>query len=144
MQSTLLSINGNLILTTSDDFIAQDLLKNERILRELIQYKTAKGDKEQAKVVVHGVPLQDVREDSRLAIIKEEIKTFNKSLNLKLAGNVHWLTTEEKRLNPKTFKALIIVLFKKDDQVKRAIRHRLILLGVKTRVKPLFSAPPTY
>ncbi|TVY12556.1 hypothetical protein LARI1_G009473 [Lachnellula arida] len=144
VQSTSISLAGNLVLTTSEDFKAQDLLNNEPVLRELIGYQTAKVDSSWHNVVVHGIPLQDVRGEEGLRMIEEDIKTFNKSLNLELAGGVHWLSSKEKRLNPETFKGSIVVHLKTEEQAKRAIRHGLTLLGIRAKVEAILSAPITH
>ncbi|KAH6719580.1 hypothetical protein BKA61DRAFT_714226 [Leptodontidium sp. MPI-SDFR-AT-0119] len=122
------SIAQNLILTTTAEYSAEYLIQQSDILAKFIQFKEAKKDISFFKVAVHGVTLQlDTPEMPQM--IRDEINTFNKSLNLNIVGTPYWLTSESKRLGPQKAASMIIAFATEEEQT-RAIRNRLNIGGM--------------
>lgn len=141
IQSISTTIKGNLVLLTTDDLKAAELLENEDMLHKFIQFDTALLDEAQYKVAIHGIPHTELRTfENPLKILEEEFKTFNKEVQL--ASKIQWLSRREKREDPNTFKVSIVVAFKQLSQAKHLIRHGAHLLGQKLRVEEVLSAPP--
>ncbi|EMD97939.1 hypothetical protein COCHEDRAFT_1209700 [Bipolaris maydis C5] len=88
--SVTLSSKGNKVVTTTPAFIANYLLENQSIWKDLVAFKVAQPITSWFKVVVHRLPT-----NHGLEVIKEEIETFNKGL--KVVGTLFWLTPEAKR-----------------------------------------------
>jgi hypothetical protein len=61
----------------------------------LVAFKLAQLDEPWHKVVLHGVPTADFNTLEGMALIVEEIKTFNKGLTP--IRTPYWLTPAEKR-----------------------------------------------
>jgi hypothetical protein len=137
------SIVNNLVITTTPDFNAKFLLDNENTWKHFIDFKEAKEDKSYAKVIIHGLPLRDFGPEGGMDMLKNEVKTFNKELNLNIIGTPYWLTSKQKRENPDSFKGSAIVTFETEAQAQRAIRQRLMVAGFSARVEKLHSCSPT-
>ncbi len=60
-----------------------------------------------------------------MQLVKEKIKTFNQ---LKLACLPTWLTSEEVR--SQKAHSSVILTFSSEQEVKKAVRNRLIIAGV--------------
>src|SRR6201996_1953678 len=101
------SMSKNLIITTTDDYSADLLIQNIDILAQHLKFKEAKRDTQFFKIVCHGVSLQFDRPDMP-ELIKNEITTFNKHLNLTIVGTPYWLTSEEKRRSGQRAGSLVI------------------------------------
>ena len=69
----------------------------------------------------------------------DEIKTFNKGL--KPIGTPYWLTSLEKRKTQKS--GSIIVCFATEEEANRAIKNRLYIAGISTRVEKYTSITST-
>ena len=74
-----------------------------------------------------------------MALIIEEIKTFNK--DLVPIGIPYWLTSAEKRLNQ--YAGSVVVAFATPEEANRAIQHRLYIAGTSVRVEKLYSTAST-
>ena len=135
------SIAKNLIITTTSDFSADFLLEHTDILAKHITFKEAKKDTTFYKVAVHGVTLQFDNHDMP-QMIRDEISTFNKPLNLKVVGTPYWLTSESKRLGGQRAASMVIAFATEEEQT-RAIRNRLNIGGVSVRVEKLFNVMPS-
>jgi len=150
VQLVSLSKSGNMVLTTTEDFSAEDLLKEQVHYKQLVPHIEAKIDREQFQVVAHGIPIRgmdlyeidSLNSPQGLAMIEDEIKIFNKGLELELVDHVHWLTSIEKRSNPDTFKVSVTIPLKTAEQAKRVVRRGLCVFGLRIRVEPLHSGPP--
>jgi hypothetical protein len=84
----------NIVLTTTPTFNSQYLLEHREIWKHLVMFKEALLIQPWFKVAIHGIPTS-FRTNKDLAILKEEIPTFNNGL--KIVGNLYWLTKEVKR-----------------------------------------------
>lgn len=135
------SMTKNLIITTTDDYSADLLIQNIDILAQHLKFKEAKRDTQFFKIVCHGVSLQFDRPDMP-ELIKNEITTFNKHLNLTIVGTPYWLTSEEKRRSGQRAGSLVIA-FSTEEQARRARRERLNLGGTSVRTEELRSVLPT-
>jgi hypothetical protein len=135
------SLTKNLIITTTDDYTAEFLLEHVDILARHLKFKEAKRDIAFHKVVCHGVSLQFDREDMP-ELIKTELATFNKSLNLNVVGKPYWLTSEEKRRSGQRAGSLVIA-FATEEEATRARRNRLNIGGNSARVEILHAVLPT-
>lgn len=135
------SIAQNLILTTTDKYSADFLIEQRDILARFIQFKEAKKDISFFKVAVHGVTLQlDTPEMPQM--IRDEINTFNKPLNLTVVGTPYWLTSESRRLGTQKAASMVIAFATEEEQT-RAIRNRLNIGGISVRVEKLHSVLPS-
>ena len=65
-----------------------------------------------------------------MALIVEEIKTFNKGLNP--IGTPYWLTAASKRQDQ--LAGSVCVSFPTEEQANRAIKHKLYIAGISVRV----------
>lgn len=136
------SLTNNLIITTTEEFNAKWVLERIDAFEEILTYKHAKLDIQCVSVVAHGIPLQEFNSPEGLETLRDEILTFNKSLNLNLIGNPRWLTSQEKRQNPHQYSGSIVIDFESDTDAKKAIRNRLIMAGISARVEALHNTSP--
>jgi hypothetical protein len=126
----------NIVLTTTPSFNAEYLLEHINIWKHLATFKEALPIQPWFKVAIHGIPTS-FHTNADLAILKEEIPTFNNGL--KIVGNPYWLTKEEKRSEQLSGSACIA--FASEQEAQRAIRGKLYLLGISVRVEKLHSTP---
>jgi hypothetical protein len=126
----------NIVLTTTPAFTAKYLLEKVDIWQHITQFKEALPIQPWFKVAIHNVPTSFHTNES-LSILKEEIPTFNKGLEI--VGNPYWLTKEEKRQDQRT--GSVCIAFATEQQAQNAIRNRLYLLGISVRVEKLHSTP---
>ncbi|KAH9203241.1 hypothetical protein DL95DRAFT_270419, partial [Leptodontidium sp. 2 PMI_412] len=75
-------------------------------------------------------------------MIKDEISTFNKPLDLKVIGTPYWLTSESKRIGGQRAASLVIAFATEEEQT-RAIRNRLSIGGISVRVEKIRSVLPS-
>jgi hypothetical protein len=126
----------NIVLTTTPAFTAKYLLEKVDIWQHITRFKEALPIQPWFKVAIHNVPTSFHTNES-LSILKEEIPTFNKGLEI--VGNPYWLTREEKRRDQRT--GSVCIAFATEQQAQKAIRNRLYLLGISVRVEKLLSTP---
>jgi hypothetical protein len=86
----------NLVLITTTAFCANFLLEKQDIWQYLVPFKAAQKDEPWHKVALHGVPIAAFNTSEGMALVSDEIQTFNKGL--KPIGTPYWLTSAEKRL----------------------------------------------
>ena len=91
------SLGQNIVVTTTSLFSADFLLEKQPIWEHIIPFKTAQKDKPWYKVILHSIPTVDFNTPNGMALVIEEIKTFNQGLVPIRAS--YWLTSDEKRLN---------------------------------------------
>ena len=77
------------------------------------------------KVVLHGVPTDDFNTPEGMALVVDEIKTFN---GLTPIGTPYWLTPAEKRRDQQA--RSVAVTFATEEEASRAIRQRLYVSGI--------------
>ena len=80
--------------------------------------------------MLHGILTTDFGTLEGLALIKDEITTFNKGLQP--IGSPYWLTNSQKRLSQAS--GSIVVAFATEEEANRAIRNRLYIVGISVRV----------
>ena len=102
-------------------------------------FRTAQKDEPWHKVVLHGIPTADFNTPNGIALVTEEIQTFNKGLQP--IGTPYWLTQASKRLNQRA--GSVVVAFASPEEANRAIRHRLYIAGTSVRVEKLYSTAPS-
>jgi hypothetical protein len=135
------STGGNLVLTSTKDFSADFIIEKETIWGSIIpSYKSAQKDEPWHKVILYGIPIADFDTPYRMDLIIEEIKTFNKELNLILIGTPYWKSSPEKRQI--SCAGSIAVAFAIEAEANRAIRNRLFIAGISVRVEKLYSVSP--
>lgn len=151
--SVALSMTNNIILTTTYDYTAEDLIKQQQHLKKVFDYQEARIDDEWTKIIAHGIPLKpangamdgnpiNMNSLEGLKLVKEEIQIFNKHLNLDIVDNVRWLSTPAKR--EISSKASVVITVKNPEQATRAIRHGLLILGIRPRLEKLNGAQPKH
>ena len=133
------SLGQNLVVTTTSAFSADFLLEKQAIWQHIVPFKTAQKDEPWHKVVLHGIPTADFNTPEGMALVIEEIQTFNKGL--KPIGTPYWLTSAEKRSTQRA--GSIAVAFATKEEADRAIRNRLYIAGISARVEKLYSTAPT-
>ena len=87
------SLGQNLVITTTSSFSADYLLEKQSIWEHLVTFQSAQKDEPWYKVVLHGIPISDFNTPTGMALVTEEIKTFNKGLNS--IGTPYWLTSAD-------------------------------------------------
>lgn len=133
------SLGGNLVVTTTSAFTADFLLEKRPIWGSLIPFKSAQKDEAWHKVVLHGIPTADFNTPDGMALIKDEITTFNHGFTP--IGTPYWLSSAENRANKRA--GSVAVAFATEEEATRAIRHRLYVAGISVRVERLYTAAPT-
>jgi hypothetical protein len=91
------------------------------------------------KVAVHRIPIQDFNTDQGMALIVEEIKTFNKGFTP--IGTPYWLTSASNRQGQ--LAGSVCVSFPTEEQANKAIRQRLYIAGISVRVSKYHSTLST-
>lgn len=127
--SVKLSAKKNIILTTTEDFTADFLLKHAESWKLAMQAPCTKVQKQEnwAQVVAHGVYMHDSFLAST-ANLKEEIETFN---NITIKGNPRWLLKREKREIAHTLPqaqryASIVFAVESEEERQKLLRKRQI------------------
>jgi hypothetical protein len=133
------SLSQNIVVTTTSAFSADFLLEKQSIWEQVIAFKAAQKDEAWHKVAIHGIPTADFNTPEGMALVIEEIVTFNKGLNP--IGTPYWLTSADKRSTQRA--GSIAVAFATEQEANKAIRHRLYIAGISVRVEKLYSAAPT-
>ena len=126
-------------MTTTSSFTADFLLEKQAIWQHIVAFQVAQKDEPWHKVALHGVPTADFNTPAGMALVKDEISTFNKGLNP--IGTPYWLTSAEKRLGQRA--GSVAVAFATREEANRAIRNRLYIAGISVRVEQLYSTAPT-
>jgi hypothetical protein len=75
------SLSQNIVVTTTSAFSADFLLEKQSIWEQVIAFKAAQKDEAWHKVAIHGIPTADFNTPEGMALVIEEIVTFNKGLN---------------------------------------------------------------
>jgi hypothetical protein len=133
------SLGQNLIVTTTSAFSADFLLEKQDIWQHIVPFRAAQKDEPWHKVALHGIPTADFNTPEGMALVVEEIQTFNKGL--KPIGTPYWLTSVEKRSTQRA--GSVAVAFATKEEADRAIRNRLYIAGISVRVEKLYSTAPT-
>lgn len=133
------TLGQNIVVTTTSAFSANFLLEKQAIWEHVIAFKAIQKDEPWHKVILHGIPTADFNNPEGMALVVEEIKTFNKGLTP--IGTPYWLTSADRRQNQRA--GSVVVAFATEDEAKKAIRHRLYIAGISVRVEKLQSTAPT-
>jgi hypothetical protein len=131
----------NIVVTTTDSFSASYLLEKEALWAHLIPHQAILKDTSWFKVAVHGIPFSDFDTPTGMALVKEEISTFN--VGLKPIGTPYWLTPLSRRQDPTQRAGTVALAFATEAEAKRAIQKRLYIAGISARVEKLYSLPPS-
>jgi hypothetical protein len=136
-----LSLKGNIIVNTTQEFNADFLIKNEATIKEVLPLVASlKKGEPWYKVAIYGLPIREFDTDGGMNLVKEEIQTFNKGLTP--IGNPYWATSLEKRESGQSL-GTIIVSFPTEDQANRAIKNRLYIAGISAKVAKYIATPST-
>jgi hypothetical protein len=95
-------------------------------------------DEPWSKVVLYSILIEDFDTPEGMDLVLDEIKTFNKGLNS--IGTPYWLTSAEKRQNQ--IAGSIVVSFTTEQEATRAIRKRVYIGGISTRVEKYYTIVP--
>ena len=82
------TLGQNLVITTTSAFSAGFLLEKLDIWQHLVLFKAAQKDGPRHKVALHGVPIADFNTLEGMALVIDEIQTFN--TGLKPIGTLYW------------------------------------------------------
>jgi hypothetical protein len=72
-----------------------------------------------------------------MELVLDELKTFNKNLNLKPIGSPYWLSLVENRATKRV--GLVVVSFGTSEEVERCIRNRVFIAGISIRAEKLLT-----
>lgn len=136
MAGVTVSIRGNLVITASEFSSAAFLLKHREVINSVIPIKSIEESEAWAKIAVHGVPTQDLRNMLRGDFAKwitKEVSNFN--TGLRVIGDPYWLSSEEKRFQSRA--GSIVLAFKTKEEAQRAISKRLTIAGVSCKAELL-------
>ena len=131
------SVKGNIILTLTTPTARLRVLGDLSRLASIVPFASILEDNTWHKVVIHGVSTEEFNTPNGLARVCEEIKTFNKGLQV--VGTPIWLTNAEKRASQEG--ASILVAFATEDEATQAIRNRLYIGGVSVRAEKARDKP---
>jgi hypothetical protein len=104
-----------------------------------VPYKGAYKPQSWYKVVVDAIPTADFDCPEGIAIIIDEILTFNKGFTP--VGTPYWLTLSEKQREQRA--GSIAVSFPTEEQAKRALYYRLYIAGILVRVRKYYPTAST-
>jgi len=129
---TMSQSKSNIVITTLSETTAEDLLKHQKIWQHVLDFTKVKKNEKWYKVVAHEISTAIFNIPNGMQLAKEEIETFNK--DLKLACLSTWLTSEE--IQSQKMHSSVILVFGSNQEVKKALRNRLIIaeVSVKTAV----------
>ena len=136
------SKNNNIVLTTTKDTGSDYLLEHKAKWTHLLPSTSISKDESWAKVVVHGIPLSVFNNEQGMDLMKEEISTFNQTLNLNVKGTPYWLTSKDRRQTQNA--GSVVVAFATEAEANRAISNRLFIAGISVRVEKLLTVSPTF
>ncbi len=139
-----LSIRGNIVVNTTPEFNADFLISNEATIKGVLPLVVSlKKGEPWYKVVIHGIPIRDFDTADGLDsdLVTQEIKTFNKGLDP--IGRSYWITPKEKRDSGLLSTASIVVAFPTEEQASKAIKNRLYIAGISTKVVKFIATPST-
>ena len=135
IQQVATSKRNNLILTTTEGYSGEFLLKQVNTWQNQLPIKKAQPLESWTKLVVHGVPTTfDGAEN--LQLLHTEIPTYNK--NQTIVGNPYWLSRSWKDKQTSS----IVIAFKSEEEAKK-IGSRITILGQSLRVEKYRQIPLT-
>ena len=123
------TLGENLVITTTSAFSAAFLAEKQLVWQSLIRFERLQIDEPWHKVICHGIPIAEFNASDSMALVSEEIKTFNA---LNTIGKPYWLTSSESRESQRF--GSIVVAFKTEAEAEKAIRNRLYIAGISVRV----------
>jgi hypothetical protein len=133
------SRTGNIVVTATSTFTADYILETEDIWRDILPYTGAHKPQSWYKVVIDAIPTADFDHPQGMALIIDEIKTFNKGFTP--VGLPYWLTSTENRKEQRA--GSIVVSFPTEEQAKRALYNRLYVAGMSVRVRKYYPTAST-
>ena len=137
-----LSSKGNIIVNTTPEFNSDFLVQNEATIKGVLPLviSVQKGEP-WYKVIIHGLPIREFDIDEGMDLVLEEIKTFNKGLEP--IGQPYWATSKEKRDSGLQRAGSVVVAFPTEAQANRAIKNRLLIAGISTKVVKYYTISST-
>jgi len=127
----------NIILVTIEQYSAEFLIQNKAIWEPYFKFRNATKDSTWHKVVVYGISTEIFGQNNGLEFLEEEIKIFNR-INLVVRPN--WLSSAENRKTKKHASA--IIAFETKAEADKALRNRLIIVGISMRVSKCVAKEP--
>jgi len=88
------TLGENLVIITTSAFLAAFLAEKQLVWQSLIRFKRLQIDKPWQKVIIYGIPIIEFSASDSIALVSEEIKTFN---SLSIISKPYWLTSAESR-----------------------------------------------
>jgi hypothetical protein len=138
-----LSLRGNIIVNTTPEFNSDFLVENEATIKGVFPYLVGlKKGEPWYKVAIHNIPFREFDNKEGMDLILSEIKTFNKGLTP--IGRPYWATPKEKRISGNYTTGTIIVAFPNEEQAKKAIKNRLYIAGISTKVVKYIATSSTH
>lgn len=131
--------NNNIAITMTEDYSADFFLEKKDIWEKIIPHISVQKDEPWFKVVAHGIPIADFKDEHGMEMIKSEVVIFNKGL--KPIGMPHWISTRESR--QVKLAGSVAIAFATEAEANRAIRNRLYIAGTSVRVTKFFTVAPT-
>ncbi|EMD58184.1 hypothetical protein COCSADRAFT_165836 [Bipolaris sorokiniana ND90Pr] len=112
IQQVATSRRNNLILTTTEGYSGEFLLKQVNTWQNQLPIKKAQPLESWTKLVVHGVPTTFDGAES-LQLLHTEIPTYNK--NQTIVGNPYWLSRSWKDKQTSS----VVIAFKSEEEAKK-------------------------
>ena len=117
----------NIVLTATEKYSADFLMKNEKIWSKYFKYTGCKKDTVWYKVVAHGIPTEIFNYAKGLELLKQEIETFN---GISITA-VNWLSSRENRELKKH--GSVVIAFDSEETAQRVLKKRLQIAGIFVR-----------
>ncbi len=135
------SEKGNTILTTTDQFKAEFLKKNELVWKEFFTFQNSIQDSFWERVIVHDIPIRDFNHELGMQALKEEIQTFNSGLSF--LGSPKWITPREKR--EYQLSGSVILTFQSKEAAQALLRNKKIqVAGIQARIEKFQEKKPSF
>jgi hypothetical protein len=125
------SFTGNIVVTTTPSFNADYLVEKQSIWEGIVPFKRIQKAQEWFKVVVNDIPIYDFNHPQGMALIVEEVQTFNKGYTP--IGTPYWLTSAENRRSQRD--GSVVLAFPSQEQATRAVKNGLKIAGITVRVR---------
>ena len=136
-----LSPKGNIVVYTTPEFTADFLIEKQAIIKGVLPLLNSLQKAEPwHKVIIHGIPIREFNAEDGMELIAAEIKTFNKGFTP--IGRPYWATPRDKR-DSGQLKGSVIVAFPTESQAKKAIKNRLYIAGISTKVAKFLPTDST-
>ena len=116
-----------------NEFSAKFLIEHKEIWELIIPFSKYQFDEEWSKLIVHKVPTKPFECEEGIYLLKEEIESYNKDLNIELVRPPNWLSQEEARLQ-KNHSSIIIYL-SNQNLANSLINSKIFIAGELCKVE---------